>query len=380
MAYDFGGTDPDLSLISDLFRSGCSSPNQSDLKAVTKFAVSSCHGARVQDWVWVGSSSDHTAHSCRLRLGRIISRFRGNRSGQGKRRGLLAVVVLFCLALTACTGIAQSTPASNLPLNSNSANGTAIPLPMETPQANNKVPVYWLGAANKGFLYREFLRLESGDDPIRAALQLMTSSKPLDQQYTTPWSKASKIAASVSGRTAITVDISADAFTGKVDNSTAQLAVQQLVYTATAAASNAGLVDSGQGVQVTVLVDGHTDFNAFDQVKLDRPLTRDASVQAPIWIVDPQQSAVFESNSVNISGRASLNSGSLQWELYRVDAGGIPSLAQKGSTSSAAAAQAGTFAFSLDLPSGKYRLKVFGTDSASPTEQEFLEDKTFTVK
>ncbi|GAA1050415.1 GerMN domain-containing protein [Arthrobacter russicus] len=253
-------------------------------------------------------------------------------------------------------------------------------MPIETAQANNKVPVYWLGAANRGFLYREFLRLNSGDDPIRAALQLMTSTKPLDPRYMTPWSKASKIAASVSGRTSITVDLSADAFAGKVSNETAQLAVQQLVYTATAAASNAGLVDSGQNVQVTVLVDGHTDFNAFDQVKLDRPLTRDAGVQAPIWIIDPQQGAVFESNTVNIGGRASLSSGSLQWELYLVDAQGVPGLAQKGSASSAAAAQAGNFAFSLDLPSGKYQLKVFGTDSNNPSAQLYLEDKTFTVK
>ncbi|MDN5667971.1 MAG: GerMN domain-containing protein [Renibacterium salmoninarum] len=287
---------------------------------------------------------------------------------------------MLCFFLGACSGISQTTPASNLPLNSNSSNGSAIPLPIETAQANNKVPVYWLGAANQGFLYREFLRLNSGDDPIRAALQLMTSTKPLDPRYMTPWSKASKIAASVSGRTSITVDLSADAFAGKVSNETAQLAVQQLVYTATAAASNAGLVDSGQNVQVTVLVDGHTDFNAFDQVKLDRPLTRDAGVQAPIWIIDPQQGAVFESNTVNIGGRASLSSGSLQWELYLVDAQGVPGLTQKGSASSAAAAQAGNFAFSLDLPSGKYQLKVFGTDSNNPSAQLYLEDKTFTVK
>lgn len=265
-------------------------------------------------------------------------------------------------------------------MNSNPADGTAVPLPLETAQTSNKVPVYWLGAGTKSYLYREFLRVENNGDPIRAALQLMTSGKPLDPNYSTPWSKATKIAASVSGRAAITVDLSADAFSEKISNATAQLAIQQLVYTATAAASNAGLVDSGQGVQVTVLVDGHTDFNAFDQVKLDRPLTRDASVQAPIWIIDPQQNAVFESASVNISGRALLNSGTLQWELYRIDAEGVPTLSQKGSAPSAAATQAGTFTFSLDLPAGKYELKAFSADAANPTAQDYLEDKTFTVK
>lgn len=259
--------------------------------------------------------------------------------------------------------------------------GTAIPIPLETAQSNsNKVPVYWLGGKNKNFLYREFLRLESGDDPIRAALQLMTSSKPLDPSYSTPWSKASKIAASVSARGAITVDISADAFATKVDNATAQLAIQQLVYTATAAAANAGLVDSGQSVQVTVLVDGHTDFSAFDQVKLDRPLTRDSSVQGPIWVTDPQQSAVFESNSVNVGGRSLLGSGTLEWQLFTLEPSGMKSFSQKGSATLATSSPAGNFAFSLDLPPGSYQLEVFTVNPAAPQEQTDLESKSFKVK
>ena len=79
----------------------------------------------------------------------------------------------------------------------------------------------------------------------------------------------------------ITIDISADAFGHKVDQGIAERSVAQLVYTATAAAAMAGLVDTTTAVQVSVLVDGHTGYNAFGHVPLDKPLTRNAAFRCP---------------------------------------------------------------------------------------------------
>ena len=69
----------------------------------------------------------------------------------------------------------------------------------------------------------------------------------------------------------------------------AERAIQQLVYTATAAAASAGLIDSGQQVQVVVLVDGHTDYVAFNHVRLGAPTSRSAGIVALVWIIDPQE-------------------------------------------------------------------------------------------
>lgn len=285
------------------------------------------------------------------------------------------------LGVSACSGGTQTTPASNLPLNSNTDNSAVAAAPLEASQSSAKVPVYWLGKnADKSYLYREFLPLNTGDDPIETALELMTKSTPLDSDYSTPWSKASKISASLSGGKTITVDISADAFAKKLDNTTAQLALQQLVYTATAAAANSGLVDSGQSIQVTVLVDGHTDFSAFDQVKLDRPLSRDASVQAPIWIIDPQQNTAFNASPVNVTGRGLTSEGTLRWTLATIDADKRETPYQDGSTPLTANSQAGNFAFTLNPPPGNYRLTIFSIDPSKPDKQQYSDSKIFTVK
>ena len=83
--------------------------------------------------------------------------------------------------------------------------------------------------------------------------------------------------------------MSADAFNSNVDAAMAERAVQQLVYTATAAAASAGLIDTGQQIQVVVLVDGHTDYVAFGHVRLGAPTSRSAGMVAPVWIIDPQE-------------------------------------------------------------------------------------------
>ena len=99
----------------------------------------------------------------------------------------------------------------------------------------------------------------------------MMSEKPLDPDFFTPWQNPRKLATSISGKNVITVDVSADAFNSNLDADMANRAVQQLVYTATAAGASSGLIDSGQQIQVVILVDGHTDYMAFNHVRLGSP-------------------------------------------------------------------------------------------------------------
>jgi spore germination protein GerM len=258
---------------------------------------------------------------------------------------------------------AQTTPASNAPL--------------ETTQASSKVPVYWIGRnGNDVALHREFRDNPGEENPITTALRAMMSEKPLDHDFFTPWQEPKDLATSISGKSVVTVDISRDAFNSNLDAGMAQLAVQQLVYTATAAAASSGLIDSGQQIQVVILVDGHKDFMGFGQVKLGGPMVRDVSKVAPVWIVDPQEDLTLAGGPVKFNGRATVEGAKLKWQLLREAANGEKAAYIDGeTTASAVPGQGGSFSFSVSLGKGRYELKVTmpaqGGDAASTDTRVF---------
>jgi spore germination protein GerM len=207
-----------------------------------------------------------------------------------------AVPRIEALLLSGC--IADPDPAvtsANSPTSSSrrAAGTDGVPTtsaPLETTQSSNKAPVYWIGRSNSNvFLYREFRDVPDDENPITRALRAMMSETPLDPDFFTPWQNPKNLATSISGTNVITVDVSADAFNSNLDADMAQRAIQQLVYTATAAGASSGLIDSGQQIEVVILVDGHTDYLAFKHVKLGAPTSRSAGMVAPVWIIDPQQ-------------------------------------------------------------------------------------------
>ncbi|WP_285724545.1 GerMN domain-containing protein [Psychromicrobium xiongbiense] len=289
---------------------------------------------------------------------------------------ILAVFSTLALAcsLAACTATTPAVSSNSAPV---VVTGTqASNAPQESTQAAPIVPVYWIGRSDGAkVLYREFLPLAPGADPIKTAIEKMTGSKPLDPDYSTPWSKASKVTASISASGGITVDLSADAFNTSLDESTARLALQQLVYTATAAATNAGLLDTGTNIPVSVLVDGHTGFLAFDRVKLDGPLIRDRTAPAPLWIINPQQGQQYKGRPQTLTGRTTNTSGPVSWSVVARDTSAI---IQTG-TAPAADPTTGSFTITLTLPPGSYRLEMFWTSADSPTTKHGLDTKDFTV-
>jgi hypothetical protein len=163
------------------------------------------------------------------------------------------------------------------------------------------LPVYYLGATSQGDrLFREYHNLPvTGPDPVartRAALAAMlTAHSASDPEYSTPWQDTTVTAVRIDGATA-TVDLHGvpDAVPGGV--ATARVAVQQLVWTVTAAGGTSA---------VRLLVDGHGVATLWGVPDLDGPLTRAprTEVQAPIWLIDPQQAApVGRTFQVNITG------------------------------------------------------------------------------
>ncbi|WP_422933159.1 GerMN domain-containing protein [Sinomonas sp. P47F7] len=302
-----------------------------------------------------------------------------------RSRTALAGFAVLAILLSGCTASGQ--PAPSLAAGASpaiSGGGASASVPLETSQTSTKSPVYWLGRARDGvYLYREFRDATGTENPVVKALHLMMSVKPLDANLFSPWQPPKKLAASISGRNVITVDVSSDAFNSTVDEQTAQLAVQQLVYTATAAAASAGVIDSGQPVQVMLLVDGRTDQLAFNRVKLGQLMQRDPAMVAPMWIIDPQAGLESAHGQLAVYGRSTSPGADVYWQVSRADVKtdkGTPYLSGHVVASQAADASAGQIRFTINLPAGKYVLRLFPSDPG-PGDASALawDSKDFTV-
>jgi spore germination protein GerM len=304
-----------------------------------------------------------------------------------KRPGVLLLALPAALVLSACvatpqTGITNSSSASQVLTGPASPAAPTTSAPLETTQASNKAPVYWMGRSNdRVFLYREFRDVPEQDNPVTRALRVMMSQKPLDPDFFTPWQNPKKLATSISGKNVITVDVSADAFNSNVDAAMAERAIQQLVYTATAAGASAGLIDSGQQVQVVVLVDGHTDYVAFNRVRLGSPTSRSAGMVAPVWITDPQEGTSVPEGTVKITGRSTVPGENLRWEILRVEGSNVKTPYLNGNaTASTVAGESGLFNLAVSLGPGDYEVRVSQLVEGNDAQDVFVDTRGFSVE
>jgi hypothetical protein len=301
----------------------------------------------------------------------------------------LALVTASSLVLLGCTphgsasGGQTSMPVPTAPTAASSPLVSSAPV--ETLRSSELSPVYWLGTtADNVFLYREYRQAENLGDPITTAVAALTRLHPLDPDYFNPLSPASKVGASITNGSVITLDISSDAFDRRVDAGIAERAVQQLVYTATAAAANAGLSNPDNPLEVVILVDGHHGYKAFGHVPLGEPMGRDSSLAAPVWIIDPAQGATSDGR-VEVFGRGVAFESQLRWQIYRVSGAKEVSegkLVKAGTVSvDAPAGETGEYKFSQKLDPGTYQLYVFHEDVSGRTEERQNPDsKLFTIK
>ena len=237
------------------------------------------------------------------------------------------------------------------------------------------IPVYWVAESRRSFsLYREFRAVPDTGGPVASAVSAITSLEPLDPDYMTPWRPASRVSVSQSG-TAITVDLSRDAFAStQVGSELASRALQQLVYTATAAAQKAGTPASS----VTITVDGAA-FDAWGVIRLGEPMKRAplADLQAHSWVTSPQEGDDLPAGTVTFKGFGTSFEANFLWEV-RNEAGAVVA---KGFTMGGTGDGGfGEFTFSARLSAGKYSVKVSGDDpSGGEGPGAAVDDKSFTV-
>ncbi len=308
-------------------------------------------------------------------------------TGSAKRSGGFAFLLAATVSLQACTGGASSESAAD-------SSGAASEMMMEQTTSLPDVallnsepvgdspllPVYWLGRDNN-LLYREFLPDESAGDPIAAAIWAMTSAQPVDDDYYTPWQQASAVNTSISTDNVITVDITSDAFGGDVAKETASMAIQQLVYTATAAAANAGLIASGSPSSVRVLVDGKAGYVAFGAIELGAELQRNAEAVGPVWIINPQNESIRTDPTLIVQGSTTLTGPELGWSIHRVpDDGSDPVEVQYGTVAvESANGASGLFEFSISVEPGTYQVRVFDRATGAGSIQH-SDDKLITIR
>ena len=246
-----------------------------------------------------------------------------------------------------------------------------------TPATLKSVPVYWVAESRSSFkLYREFRDVPDVGSPIASAVAAMTRLQPLDPDYTTPWRPATRVTATRSGD-AITVDLSADALSNtQVGSELADRAVQQLVYTATAAAAQAGTPAS----TVTITVDGAAR-DAWGAVRLGEPTRRAplADVQAQAWVTSPQEGQTLNAGTVTFKGFGTSFEATFGWKVLSSSNAVVAQGSAMGGTGDGGF---GPFTFTARLAAGTYTVVVSTDDPSGGAEGAGPEtdDKRFTVR
>ena len=276
--------------------------------------------------------------------------------------------VAVALAGSLAVGLSACGNAADRPDNGSAAAPGIGSAPVSTDDsgdgvATEQAPVYWAGSGDQaGYLFREFRTPESTDvaDPVARASLMVTSAKPSDPDYRSLWSAVDSVGTSVSPDGTVTVDLPAAAFSTPLSEKDARVALQQMVYTVTAAVVTAGLLDSSTAKEVRILVDGRTGYRAFGSVDLQDPLTRDPAVAAPLWLIDPQ-TGTDPSSPVSLFARVLPSVHDVRWEVTtgkrRVREGTV-----SGATAGTDPTVGTEFRTVVDLDPGTYTVRVSGTD------------------
>jgi hypothetical protein len=287
------------------------------------------------------------------------------------RRATLAV--LLSAALSAC-GSSGGGTAGPAPSTSTTTSTTPSPTPGGTLHA---VPVYWVAESRSSFaLYREFRDVPDLGDAVTSAVAAMTRMRPLDPDYTTPWRPASRVTATQSGD-AIAVDLSADALSStQVGSELAERAVQQLVYTATAAAAKAGT----PATTVTITVDGRPR-DAWGSVHLGEPTRRAAvsAVQAQAWVTSPQEGEALPAGTITFTGFGTSFEATFGWKVVSSTGATVAHGSAMGGTGSGGY---GEVTFRATLAPGTYTVELATDDPSGGAEGNgpATDDKSFTVR
>jgi hypothetical protein len=284
---------------------------------------------------------------------------------RSKRSWILGGAVVATAATVAAVAVlSNGTPeqrsdvgpaATASPSPTEDATPTEEPTETETPEPTMEtVPVYYVGDTSRGVrLYREFHRVDTGGDKVSAAVNEAVSTAPTDPDYRTDWPQGTAAAqVDEPPSDVITIDVRGEGtLRGRsgLNEERAQMAIEQLVYTAQAANQ------SRSPVQL-LLNGGRTD--TLLGVPVSEPLAQgDAmDVLAQVWIIEPGEGAEV-SAPFEVSGLAAAFEATVLWEL-RQDGTKV----EEGFTTAEECCTMAPYSFMVDVPPGEYTLVVTDND------------------
>ena len=283
-------------------------------------------------------------------------------------------------ALPAPTG-----PPSSLSAPSGTPTATGTTPVAQVAGAVATLPVYLVGAVgNEGSgrrygLFRQFVSATVPGDATAAQKAQAALSAALESRtggratpYLRPWAGTTVEHVTLSDQL-VTVGLSGGGSAG-VPAEQSRLAVQQLVWTATAAVGNAGLP-----VRFEVADGAPALFGTYPTGSTYSRPAPDATYQdlAPIWVEGPVTGTTVPADRALVaSGTASVFEASVQWRLTRSGA----EVTKGFTTASTGAPGRGTWTVDLGrLPAGAYTFTAFA-ESAEDGRVQASDESSFTVR
>ena len=232
------------------------------------------------------------------------------------------------------------------------------------------VPVYYVGeTANGQKLYREFHRQEVCPEVeclLKASAVAAVNGDPDDHDYRTLWPDGATVGKVSADDNSIVVDLASGVHDRPAGMSAddADLAVQQLVYSAQAAVGKGRL-------PVQLLIDGqHTDTVL--GVATSEPLAAadPDEALAPVQIDNPTNGATVD-RTFTVTGRAAAFEANVAWELTEDG-----EVVDEGFTTAQECCTLAPYEFKVTAPPGTYTLVVHDTDESGeggPVNQDTKE-------
>lgn len=282
-----------------------------------------------------------------------------------RRAGALGIAA--ALVVAAGCGLTNRDDAHQMP---EVTSAEALDLPSATDTGEEiglpaKLPIYWLENTDAGvFLYREYLEDTRHREPIGDAVWTLLTAQPANPKRYTHLKPADVVGVSISNANVITLDLPAKVFSSDLDRGLSERAIQQLVFTSTAAAANAGLVVGDAAPAVRILVDGKANATVFGDYRLKDSYERNAKFMAPIWIIDPQFGTTLKEGTVKINGRTTDFDIGTFYSLQRKDADDkLTVITAQKQLNPGQIKEDGSFSLSTHLSPGTYRLSFWGKEA-----------------
>ena len=233
--------------------------------------------------------------------------------------------------------------------------GATSPTPAPTSAAAGEraLPVYYVAETAAGpRLQREFHRLPAADPATAAVRAMLARPTGSDPDYRNPWPAGTTLRGPVASTAdAITVDLTAAP--------PSELAAQQLVFTVQGAL--------GSTTPVRLLANG---------VPTGPPIPRgDPYALRSLVQIDAPADGTSAASPVTVTGEAAVFEATLHWTVLSGS-----TTVRTGVTSTAEGQTFAPFRFSLDLPPGRYTVRISEDDPSDGAGRPVLtDDRTVTV-